>query len=269
MTLMLSTDYMSYREVESKIMTLYSYFNGKVNKILPATELNFSNSQYIPIGSCDRTTGAILFSLPKMVEMVNNRKYKDIALLYAVIHELSHMDQYWIGDKYVNDKEYTNHIETANTRRTLEFIYENTTILKDVYEYGDNRLYEDMCKEYNDIKTKGYSFDYITPHIVLDEIVKFMTDNQENYDDYNNIFLSILNYQSFEGQRYGMLSNDFGFTVKGEDALDYRTQFRILADVRKAFSSFSYECRCYSKDMYGLLKFASRDIKKINVVQQM
>ena len=66
-----------------------------------------------------------------------------------------------------------------------------------------------------------------------------------------------------------MLSNDFGFTVKGEDALDYRTQFRILADVRKAFSSFSYECRCYSKDMYGLLKFASRDIKKINVVQQM
>ena len=96
-----------------------------------------------------------------------------------------------------------------------------------------------------------------------------MTDNQENYDDYKNIFLSILNYQSTEGQRYGMLSNDFGFTVKGEDALDYRTQFRILADVRKAFSSFSYECRCYSKDMYGLLKFASRDIKKINVVQQM
>src|SRR5574344_292344 len=63
MTLMLSTDYMSYREVESKIMTLYSYFNGKVNKILPATELNFSNSRYIPVGSCDRTTGAILFSL--------------------------------------------------------------------------------------------------------------------------------------------------------------------------------------------------------------
>ena len=155
MTLMLSTDYMSYREVESKIMTLYSYFNGKVNKILPATELNFSNSRYIPVGSCDRTTGAILFSLPKMVEMVNNRKYKDIALLYAVIHELSHMDQYWIGDKYVNDKEYTNHIETANTRRTLEFIYENTTILKDVYDYGEHRLYADMCKEYNDIKTKG------------------------------------------------------------------------------------------------------------------
>ena len=80
MTLMLSTDYMSYREIEAKITNLYHYYNGKVNKILPSTGLNFTNSQYVSAGSCDRTNGVILFSLPKMVEMVNKHMFKDIAL---------------------------------------------------------------------------------------------------------------------------------------------------------------------------------------------
>ena len=166
MTLMLSTDYMSYREVEAKITNLYHYYNGKVNKILPSTGLNFTNSQYVSAGSCDRTNGVILFSLPKMVEMVNKHTFKDIALLYAVIHELSHMDQYWTGEKYAKDREYTDYVETANTRRTLEFIYENTPIFEEVYNSGDYKFYEIMCKEYNDIKNNGYSFDYITPEIV-------------------------------------------------------------------------------------------------------
>ena len=270
MTLMLSTDYMSYREVEAKITNLYHYYNGKVNKILPSTGLNFTNSQYVSAGSCDRTNGVILFSLPKMVEMVNKHTFKDIALLYAVIHELSHMDQYWIGEKYAKDREYTDYIETANTRRTLEFIYENTPIFEEVYNSGDYKFYEIMCKEYNDIKTNGYSFDYITPEIVLDEIVKFVSDNQESYDNYDDIFLSILNHQNLIGRKYGITSDSFGFPVKGEDALDYRSQFMILAEVKKAFDTYSYECRCSSKDkyMYACLKLTANDVRKINVMQK-
>ena len=249
MTFMLSTDYMSYREIEAKITNLYSYYNGKVNKILPATGLNFTNSQYVPPGSCDRTTGVILFSLPKMLEMVNKHKFRDVALLYAVI------------------KEYIDYVEIANTRRTLEFIYENTSIFEDVYNSGDYYFYEDMRKEYNNIKTKGYSFEYITPHIVLDEIVKFISGDEENYDSYENIYLSILNFKKVTGNSNPYIPDDLGITVKGPDALNYRTQFMIMADIKKALETYSYECKCAidGSEMNAMLKLKPKDVKKIPV----
>lgn len=267
MTFMLSTDYMTIREIQSKIMDLYSYYNGKVNKILPATGLNFTNSQYVPPGSCDRTKGEILFSLPRMKEMINSHKYKYIALLYAVIHELSHMDQYY-EDTYGKDSEYTNYVEKANTRRSLEFIYENTSIFNDVYNSGNIEFYEAIKKEYQDIKTNGYNFEYITPHIVLDEIVKFASDNQVSYDMFDTIELSILNFKSTNSDNK-YISDDVWIPVKGQNSFDYRVQFMILADVRKAIESYSYECKFSSngKHMLGLIKLSHDNARKFNVFQ--
>ena len=267
---MLSTDYMSYREIEAKIMNLYSYYNGIVNTILPSTGLNFTNSLNVPAGTCDRNSGLIVFSLPKMVELVNSNEFKDIAILYAVVHELSHMDQYWIGEKYANDKEYASYIERANTRRTLEFIYENTPVLEEVYNSKYHDFYELISNEYKNIKTNGYSFDYITPHIVLDEIVKFVSDNQRGYDDFDKISLGIFNYQSLVDGKNGMTNDNFMFPIKGENALDYVSQFRILAEFKKAFGTYKYTCRCFPKDkfMYAQLNVSANDLKKINVVQQ-
>ena len=265
MTLMLSTEFMASREIETQILNLFRDYNGRVNKILPATEVNFTNSEYVPAGSCDRTTGVLLFSLPRMKEMVNNHKFRDVALLYAVIHELSHMDQYY-GDRYGKDSEYTNYVEKANTRRTLEFIYENTTIFEDVYNLGDMDFYEDMCKEYQDIKTNGYSFDCITPYIVLDEIVKSISGDEMGYNSYENIYLGIINFKKITGNTNPHIPYDLWITVKGLDALNYRTQFMIMADVRKAIDTYSYECRC-ARDgsvMYAMLK--PKDIKKTPVI---
>ena len=267
MTLMLSTEFMASREIETQILNLFRDYNGKVNKILPATEVNFTNSEYVPAGSCDRTTGVLLFSLPRMKEMVNNHKFRDVALLYAVIHELSHMDQYYDGKRYASDKEYVNYVEVANTRRALEFIYENTTIFEDVYNSGDMSFYEDMYNEYQDIKSNGYSFDCITPYIVLDEIVKSISGDEEGYNSYENIYLSILNFKKITGNTNPCIPDDLGITVKGPDALNYRTQFMIMADVRKAIDKYSYECRC-ARDgsvMHAMLKFKPKDVKKTPV----
>ena len=143
-------------------------------------------------------------------------------------------------------------------------------MLEEVYNSKYHDFYDLISNEYKNIKTNGYSFDYITPHIVLDEIVKFVSDNQRGYDDFDKISLGIFNYQSLVDGKNGMTNDNFMFPVKGENALDYVSQFRILAEFKKAFGTYKYTCRCFPKDkfMYAQLNVTANDLKKINVVQQ-
>lgn len=121
----------SYGYYHSFLKFAYNFLNGEVNTNIRAMNLVIQSLENGVAGYSHSFIVSINLPLIYNKSMLNNFSDKEVkgAIIYILIHELSHCDQNIDILRLSRDEEYRKNIEFSNNQNTMRFIKENALML--------------------------------------------------------------------------------------------------------------------------------------------
>ena len=134
----------SYGYYHSFLKFAYNFLNGEVNTNIRAMNLVIQSLENGVAGYSHSFIVSINLPLIYNKSILNNFSDKEVkgAIIYILIHELSHCDQNIDILRLSRDEEYRKNIEFSNNQNTIRFIKENSSML--FYTFGQFYIPDDL-----------------------------------------------------------------------------------------------------------------------------
>lgn len=138
----------SYGYYHSFLKFAYNFLNGEVNTNIRAMNLVIQSLENGVAGYSHSFIVSINLPLIYNKSILNNFSDKEVkgAIIYILIHELSHCDQNIDILRLSRDEEYRKNIEFSNNQNTIRFIKENATML--FYTFGQFYIPDDLMLDF-------------------------------------------------------------------------------------------------------------------------
>lgn len=138
----------SYGYYHSFLKFAYNFLNGEVNTNIRALNLVIQSLENGVAGYSHSFIVSINLPLIYNNSILNNFSDNEIkgAIIYILIHELSHCDQNIDILRLSRDEEYRKNIEYANNKNTIRFIRENSSML--FYTFGQFYIPDDLMLDF-------------------------------------------------------------------------------------------------------------------------
>lgn len=138
----------SYGYYHSFLKFAYNFLNGEVNTNIRAMNLVIQSLENGVAGYSHSFIVSINLPLIYNKSILNNFSDKEVkgAIIYILIHELSHCDQNIDILRLSRDEEYRKNIEFSNNQNTIRFIKENASML--FYTFGQFYIPDDLMIDF-------------------------------------------------------------------------------------------------------------------------
>lgn len=138
----------SYGYYHSFLKFAYNFLNGEVNTNIRAMNLVIQSLENGVAGYSHSFIVSINLPLIYNNSILNNFSDKEVkgAIIYILIHELSHCDQNIDILRLSRDEEYRKNIEFSNNQNTIRFIKENASML--FYTFGQFYIPDDLMLDF-------------------------------------------------------------------------------------------------------------------------
>ena len=138
----------SYGYYHSFLKFAYNFLNGEVNTNIRAMNLVIQSLENGVAGYSHSFIVSINLPLIYNKSILNNFSDKEVkgAIIYILIHELSHCDQNIDILRLSRDEEYRKNIEFSNNQNTIRFIKENASML--FYTFGQFYIPDDLMLDF-------------------------------------------------------------------------------------------------------------------------
>lgn len=234
------------REIIEYSNRVFNYFNGKINRVVPA-KLNIRNNldKNILAQNVFNIINLYLYNIISYYKDINEIK---LNIIITIVHELSHIEQDVDSLKYIRNDEYCRLIENQNNYNTYRYLYHNhvdisnsLNIILDLelgYIYN-NYIYYSEYGQYQSIDLCNYykkCIKLISVHN-SDKNIQLQIDKIFNSDNISFVF----NNLRLDLKQNGILNNNVN---QFNNAIELCNNYNISADINIVFAHDTHFIIC-------------------------